>query len=71
MIWFFSFFWQAPNIVGSPLGIFQLVLYCKYRKRRIIEKPHKWDLEKIDDGDDEKHKEQLQIVVAENTNGKL
>ncbi|KAM7463711.1 hypothetical protein LguiA_031832 [Lonicera macranthoides] len=62
-------FLAAPNLVGSPLGIFQLVLYCKYRKRRIIEKPHKWDLEKIDD-DDEKHKE-LQIVVADNTNGKL
>lgn len=24
---------QSPNLVGSPLGILQLLLYCKYRKR--------------------------------------
>ncbi|KAI8031633.1 Bidirectional sugar transporter SWEET3 [Camellia lanceoleosa] len=27
---------MSPNLVGSPLGIVQLVLYFKYRKRTII-----------------------------------
>ncbi|KAJ6672802.1 RAG1-ACTIVATING PROTEIN 1 [Salix viminalis] len=39
-------FLASPNLVGSPLGIVQLVLYCKYRKTGIMEAPHKWDLEK-------------------------
>lgn len=40
--------WQAPNLVGSPLGILQLVLYCKYRKRGgVVEEPSNWDEEKI------------------------
>ncbi|KAF9671167.1 hypothetical protein SADUNF_Sadunf12G0019300 [Salix dunnii] len=39
-------FLASPNLVGSPLGIVQLVLYCKYRKTGIMEEPDKWDLEK-------------------------
>ncbi|KAK6155590.1 hypothetical protein DH2020_009838 [Rehmannia glutinosa] len=35
----------SPNLVGSPLGVLQLVLYCIYRKRRTMEQPQKWDLE--------------------------
>ncbi|KAA8533641.1 hypothetical protein F0562_030925 [Nyssa sinensis] len=52
-------FLAAPNLVGSPLSILQLVLYCKYRKREIMEEPHKWDMEK----NGEKSKQQLQLVV--------
>ncbi|RVW26723.1 Bidirectional sugar transporter SWEET3 [Vitis vinifera] len=73
-----SFLWMAygllghdlllasPNLVGSPLGILQLVLYCKYRKRGIMEEPNKWDLE----GNDEKSK-QLQPVINNDSNGKI
>ncbi|KAL2226979.1 bidirectional sugar transporter SWEET3b [Sesamum indicum] len=38
-------FLASPNLVGSPLGILQLVLYCMYRKKRTTEQPQKWDLE--------------------------
>ncbi|KAL0318029.1 UNVERIFIED_CONTAM: Bidirectional sugar transporter SWEET3 [Sesamum angustifolium] len=38
-------FLASPNLVGSPLGILQLVLYCMYRKRKSTEQPQKWDLE--------------------------
>ncbi|KAG8381167.1 hypothetical protein BUALT_Bualt06G0094200 [Buddleja alternifolia] len=38
-------FLASPNLVGSPLGILQLLLYCKYRKSAIPEEPQKWDLE--------------------------
>ncbi|KAK4431358.1 Bidirectional sugar transporter SWEET3 [Sesamum alatum] len=38
-------FLASPNLVGSPLGILQLVLYCMYRNRRTTEQPQKWDLE--------------------------
>lgn len=60
-------FIASPNLVGSPLGIFQLLLYCKYRKKEMkpVESPDKWDLEE----NDEKSK-QLQIVISESTNGK-
>lgn len=37
---------QSPNLVGSPLGVVQLVLYCKFRKNEIVEEPKKRDLEK-------------------------
>ncbi|XP_073315690.1 bidirectional sugar transporter SWEET3 isoform X2 [Primulina huaijiensis] len=37
---------MSPNLVGSPLGILQLLLYCKYRKLGITEEPKEWDLEK-------------------------
>ncbi|CAI9762468.1 unnamed protein product [Fraxinus pennsylvanica] len=36
----------SPNLVGTPLGLLQLLLYCKYKKTEVIEeKPQKWDLE--------------------------
>ncbi|XP_073131350.1 bidirectional sugar transporter SWEET3 [Henckelia pumila] len=39
-------FLASPNLVGSPLGILQLLLYCKYRNVGITEEPKEWDLEK-------------------------
>ncbi|KAL1552768.1 Bidirectional sugar transporter sweet3, variant 2 [Salvia divinorum] len=38
-------FLASPNLVGSPLGILQLCLYCIYRKRGSEKQPQKWDLE--------------------------
>ncbi|KAK3219377.1 hypothetical protein Dsin_013347 [Dipteronia sinensis] len=35
----------SPNIVATPLGILQLVLYCKYRKSGVTEELNKWDIE--------------------------
>ncbi|KAM7504847.1 hypothetical protein LguiB_003751 [Lonicera macranthoides] len=29
-------FVASPNLLGTPLGILQLVLYCKYNKRGIV-----------------------------------
>ncbi|KAL6132123.1 hypothetical protein ACLB2K_070494 [Fragaria x ananassa] len=60
-------FLASPNLVGSPLGIFQLLLYCKYRKRAVktMGSPNEWNLEE----NDEKSK-QLQIVISESENGK-
>ncbi|CAI9092509.1 OLC1v1027765C1 [Oldenlandia corymbosa var. corymbosa] len=44
-------FLASPNVVGCPLGIFQLLLYCKYRNNGLVEKPSAvWDIEK--DGDE-------------------
>ncbi|XP_052187664.1 bidirectional sugar transporter SWEET3-like [Diospyros lotus] len=60
-------FLASPNLVGSPLGIIQLVLYCKYWKKGIMREPHNWDIEK----DDDKTKQQLQLTVTEDTNGKI
>ncbi|XP_059667191.1 bidirectional sugar transporter SWEET3 [Cornus florida] len=60
-------FLACPNLVGSPLGILQLVLYCKYRKRGIMEEPHKWDIE---NNNEDKLKQELQLNVTDNTNGK-
>ncbi|KAF5947561.1 hypothetical protein HYC85_013518, partial [Camellia sinensis] len=57
----------SPNLVGSPLGILQLVIYFKYRKRGIMGGPHKCDIEKNGD----KTEQQLQVMVAEDTNGKI
>ncbi|CAN1755386.1 Bidirectional sugar transporter SWEET3b [Linum perenne] len=53
-------FIASPNFVGSPLGILQLVLYCRYRKKGIAEEPAKWDLEQNDT-----KSTQLQLVVTE------
>ncbi|CAN1180727.1 Bidirectional sugar transporter SWEET3 [Linum perenne] len=53
-------FIASPNFVGSPLGILQLVLYCRYRKKGIAEEPVKWDLEQNDT-----KSTQLQLVVTE------
>ncbi|XP_077228810.1 nodulin MtN3 family protein [Tasmannia lanceolata] len=37
----------SPNLLGSPLGFLQLLLYCKYRKsKRISKEPNKLDPEK-------------------------
>ncbi|CAK7324111.1 unnamed protein product [Dovyalis caffra] len=58
-------FLACPNLVGSPLGILQLVLYCKYRKRGIMEEPDKWDLE-----NNEEKSKQLQLMVNDVTNDK-
>ncbi|KAF3432868.1 hypothetical protein FNV43_RR23970 [Rhamnella rubrinervis] len=59
-------FLTSPNLVGCPLGLFQILIYCKYRKSKVItEEPNKWDLEK----NDEKSK-QLQLVMDDNINTK-
>nr|GME13308.1 bidirectional sugar transporter sweet3 [Ipomoea batatas] len=44
----------SPNLVGCPLGLLQLLLYCKYRKKdqTVTEEPHKWDLESCHDEED-------------------
>ncbi|KAG6746676.1 hypothetical protein POTOM_049038 [Populus tomentosa] len=55
-----------PNLVGIPLGILQLVLYCKYRKRGIKEESHKWDLEIRN----EEKSKQLQLVINDSNNDK-
>ncbi|KAI4307143.1 hypothetical protein L6164_030360 [Bauhinia variegata] len=39
-------FIAGPSLVGTPLSILQLVLHCKYWKRRVVEEPNKGDLEK-------------------------
>ncbi|WOG92801.1 hypothetical protein DCAR_0312077 [Daucus carota subsp. sativus] len=57
----------SPNFVGCPLGILQLALYFKYRKRGIMEEPQKWDVEKVE----EITKEQLQVVVTDNSPAKI
>ncbi|XP_041015642.1 bidirectional sugar transporter SWEET3-like [Juglans microcarpa x Juglans regia] len=59
-------FLAAPNLVGSPLGILQLMLYCKYRKRGIMEEPNKLDLEKNDE-----RSKQLQLTIDGSLNGKI
>ncbi|KAL9374803.1 hypothetical protein Peur_031682 [Populus x canadensis] len=55
-----------PNLVGIPLGILQLVLYCMYRKRGIKEESHKWDLEIRN----EEKSKQLQLVINDSNNDK-
>ncbi|EXB72453.1 Bidirectional sugar transporter SWEET3 [Morus notabilis] len=66
----------SPNLVGCPIGILQLVLYCKYRNNGVSEEPAKWELEKNNNNnnnninDDDKTK-QLQPVIDDiNINGK-
>ncbi|CAA3013182.1 bidirectional sugar transporter SWEET3-like isoform X2 [Olea europaea var. sylvestris] len=52
----------SPNLVGTPLGILQLLLYCKYKKTGVIEeKPQKWELESCSD----KSKQQLEKLDDE------
>lgn len=58
-------FIASPSFVASPLGILQIVLYCKYRKRGIVEEPNKWDLEK-----NEENSKKLQLAINNDINGK-
>ncbi|KAG4954574.1 hypothetical protein JHK87_040168 [Glycine soja] len=39
-------FVAGPNVVGTPLGILQIVLYCKYWKKIVTEEPNKVELQK-------------------------
>ncbi|KAL5568317.1 hypothetical protein UlMin_024892 [Ulmus minor] len=63
-------FLASPNLVGCPLGLVQLVLYCKYRKNVFLEEQKTWDVEK---NNDEKTK-QLHVGImmngSTNINGK-
>ncbi|KAK6925950.1 SWEET sugar transporter [Dillenia turbinata] len=61
-------FLASPNLVGSPLGILQLVLYCKYRKNVIMEEPEKPDMEKH--GEMLKH-QKLMTDGGDTSNGKI
>ncbi|XP_047973434.1 bidirectional sugar transporter SWEET3b-like [Salvia hispanica] len=58
-------FLASPNLVGSPLGILQLILYCIYRKRGGVKQPQKWDLETHS----EKFEQHLEVKEA-NTDDK-
>lgn len=62
-----DFILASPNLIGCPFGILQLALYFKYRKRVIMEEPQKWDVEKVE----EIIKEQLQVVVKDNSDAKI
>ncbi|CAN6569569.1 unnamed protein product [Malus baccata var. baccata] len=61
-------FVASPNLVGTPLSILQLVLYCKYRKGGTVELPTKRDPEgnKVND----EKTIQLQVVICDTENGK-
>ncbi|XP_028806816.1 bidirectional sugar transporter SWEET3-like isoform X2 [Neltuma alba] len=41
-------FVAGPSVVGVPLAILQLVLHCKYWKRKVTEEPNGLNLEKGD-----------------------
>ncbi|GLT38770.1 hypothetical protein SLA2020_129960 [Shorea laevis] len=56
----------SPNFIGCPLGILQLVLYCKYRKRGFMEEPNKWDLEQ----NDQEQPKQVQLITNDYINSK-
>ncbi|KAJ8752956.1 hypothetical protein K2173_008691 [Erythroxylum novogranatense] len=45
----FDFFIATPNLIGTLLGIIQLVLYFKYRERALKEKSKSSDVEKNED----------------------
>ncbi|XP_043709934.1 bidirectional sugar transporter SWEET3b-like [Telopea speciosissima] len=57
-------FLTSPNLIGSPLGLFQLILYCIYRKKGVIEEPSKKDIET----NGVEHKPQ---TLINGTNGKI
>ncbi|XP_060206358.1 bidirectional sugar transporter SWEET3 isoform X2 [Lycium barbarum] len=70
-------FLASPNLVGTPLCILQLILYCKYRKNPINElAPQKWlDLEfnneKLNQEFQLDEKKEPVLVVTENINTKI
>lgn len=38
---------QAPNFLGVPLGVLQLILYCMYKNKKVAyEEPKHADVEK-------------------------
>ncbi|KAH7854011.1 hypothetical protein Vadar_009084 [Vaccinium darrowii] len=63
-------FITSPNLVGTPSGILQLVLYFTYRNKGIMEQTHKSVTE-----NGEKTKQQLQFMDTEDntqdSNGKI
>ncbi|KAG9131415.1 hypothetical protein Leryth_025706 [Lithospermum erythrorhizon] len=71
---------RSPNCIGSPLGILQLMLYCKYMKRGTMKEPQKWDMESanvnkrenlhqehkvVESIDEMKHIQHLKVVIDE------
>ncbi|KAJ4951241.1 hypothetical protein NE237_028073 [Protea cynaroides] len=67
-------FLASPNLLGSPLGLFQIILYCMYCKRGIREESSNRDLEtngveiKTPNGTELKSP---QHVIINRTNGKI
>ncbi|KAB1204986.1 Bidirectional sugar transporter SWEET3 [Morella rubra] len=59
-------FLTTPSLVGCPLSILQLMLYCKYRKRGVLmEEPDKKDLEK-----NFRKSKQSELAIEDGTDGK-
>ncbi|GAB2293972.1 Bidirectional sugar transporter sweet3 [Dionaea muscipula] len=48
-------FLAFPNVVGCPLGILQLALYCKYKKTAAVKVENKRDTEKNESDSDQKN----------------
>ncbi|CDP08487.1 unnamed protein product [Coffea canephora] len=77
-----DYFLGSPNMIGSPLGLLQLLLYFKYRKHYTMDVPSSSDVEKnsekikqemlshAEDNNDNA-KDQLQLVLSEETKGKM
>ncbi|KAL9256325.1 Bidirectional sugar transporter SWEET3-like protein [Drosera capensis] len=65
-------FIASPNLVGSPLGILQLLLYCKYKKRATEQGENTWQFMKNNNQleTDEANLNQLQLVVHEDATEK-
>ncbi|KAK7320874.1 hypothetical protein VNO77_30768 [Canavalia gladiata] len=63
-------FVAGPSVIGTPLGILQLVLHCKYWKRKVIEEPNKVELHKgnIDKVDLEMGDMEKNVTVLSNCN---
>ncbi|KAK4838722.1 hypothetical protein QYF36_015901 [Acer negundo] len=55
-----DWFIASPNIAATPLGLLQLIVYCIYRKKGIMEEPSKWDIEQ-----NEEKSKQLQLAFLE------
>ncbi|XP_031394600.1 bidirectional sugar transporter SWEET3 [Punica granatum] len=61
-------FLASPNLVGSPLGILQLVLYCKYRKRGgVMQESGKWDVEKSTINTSDEKPKQPETAITNNS----